>query len=132
MTPPGELGSERVMILQMVQDGTITTDEGARLLESMDRAQRTQPIPEPPAPPKGASRIHILITNRKGDQELDLHLPIALVEMGLTIASKFAGDRLAEIPNIRSIANSGFTGKLLDINHGEDRIQISLDSDERK
>lgn len=131
MIPPGnsrrELADERFMILQMVQDGTISPDEGGRLLEAMARAERTAPVPEPPAPPKPARTVHIMITNSKGEQEVDLNLPIALVEMGLNVVNKFAGDKLADVPNIRSIAKSGFTGKLLDINHGSDRIEISIE-----
>lgn len=127
MSNQADTQSERFMILQMIQDGTISTDDGARLLEAMDRAERTQPIPEPPAPPKGPRTVHIVITNSKGEQEIDLNLPLALVDMGLNVASKFAGDKLAEVPNIRKIAESGFTGKLLDINHGSDRIEISLE-----
>lgn len=135
MTPPGnarsEMENERFMILQMIQDGTVSTDEGIRLLEAMDRLERiearTTAAPEPPKPTNPARSVHILVTNAKGQQEIDLNLPIALVDMGLTIASKFAGDRLADIPNIRTIAQSGFTGKLLDINHGSDRIEITLE-----
>lgn len=118
---------ERFMILQMVQDGTISPDEGSRLLETVDRRERAKPAPEPPAAPKPAKTVHIVITNAKGEKEIDLNLPVALVDMGLNVASKFAGDKLADVPNIRKIAESGFTGKLLDINHKSDRIEISLD-----
>lgn len=128
MTPPdGAMQSERFMILQMVQDGTISADEGSRLLESVDRLERTQPIPEPPAPPAPPRTVHIAVTNARGEREVDLNLPVALVEMGLKIVSKVAGDKLADIPNIRSIAQSGFSGKLMDINNGSDRIEISIE-----
>lgn len=131
MTPPPgtrpEWENERFMILQMVQDGTISPDEAGRLLESMSRAERHQPIPEPPAPPKPSRTVHIVIFNAKGDREVDLSLPIALVDMGLAVVSKVAGDRMADVPNIREIARSGYTGKLLDINHGSDRIEISIE-----
>lgn len=128
MTPPdGAMQNERFMILQMVQDGTISADEGSRLLETVDRLERSKPVHEPPAPPKGARTVHIVITNSKGDKEIDLNLPLALVDMGLNVISKVAGDRIAEVPNIRKIAESGFTGKLLDINQGSDRIEITLE-----
>lgn len=127
MTPRPETENERFMILQMIQDGTISTDEGARLLEAMDRAERTQTIPVAPDPPKPAHTVHIEITNARGEKEIDLNLPVALVDMGLKVVSRFAGDKLADIPNIRQIAQSGFTGQLLDINHGSDRIRISIE-----
>lgn len=128
MTPPGgAMQNERFMILQMVQDGTVSADEGSRLLETVDRLERTQPVPKPPVPPKPAKTVHIVITNSKGEREIDLNLPLALVDMGLNIVSKFAGDKFAEVPNIRKIAESGFTGKLLDINQGSDRIEITLE-----
>lgn len=128
MTPPeGSMPNERFMILQMVQDGTISPDEGARLLETVDRLERTRPIPEAPAPPQPSKTVHIVVRNSKGDQEIDLNLPVALVDIGLNVISRFAGDRIAEVPNIRRIAESGFTGKLVDINHGSDRIEISLE-----
>lgn len=128
MTPPqSAMERERFMILQMVQDGTISADEGSRLLETVDRLERTNPVPEPKAPPKPARSVHILVTNKNGDKEVDLNLPISLVHMGLNVASRFAGDRLAEIPDIRKIAESGFTGTLLDINQGSDRIIISIE-----
>lgn len=130
MTPRPETENERFMILQMIQDGTVSTDEGIRLLESMDRLERkerTKTIPEPPAAPKTVSTVHISVINSKGEKEIDLNLPLALVDVGLNVISKIAGDRIAEVPNIRKIAESGFTGKLLDINHGTDRIEISLE-----
>lgn len=133
MTPPpgtrSELDNERFMILQMIQDGTVSTDEGIRLLEAMDRFERiekTKTVPDPPAPVKPSRSVNIQVTNSKGVREVDLNLPVALVDVGLNVISKVAGDRIAEVPNIRKIAESGFTGKLLDINHGSDRIEISI------
>ena len=119
-------GDQQFMILQMVQDGTISPDEGGRLLEAMSRASRVAPPPAPPAPPKSSS-VHILVTNNSGEKEIDLNLPVALVDTGIAVISKLFPNRKFEMPNIREIAKSGYTGKLLDINHGTDRIEISID-----
>ena len=121
-----EFDEKQFMILQMVQDGTISSDEGARLLETMSRVTRSAPPPAPVAPPRPAN-IHILVTNKNGEKEVDLNLPVALVDTGLSIFAKLFPSRKVEIPDIRQIAQSGFKGKLLDINHGTDRIEISID-----
>lgn len=124
-TRPGN-GDETFMILQMVQDGTISPDEGGRLLESLSRAARVAPPPPPPAPVKPRN-VRIVVTNARGENEVDLNLPVALVETGLTVASKLVPGKLFDVPDIKQIVRSGFSGKLLDINHGTDRIVISIE-----
>ncbi len=130
MTPPGEKRSgqesERFMILQMVQDGTISLDEGARLLEAMDRAERTVAIPPvPPVPPKPKD-VRILVTSNTGENEIDLVLPLPMVEMGLNLARRFAPDRIPDMTEIRRSIQSGFTGTLMNIENGKSHIQIII------
>ncbi len=122
---PG-IGDEQFMILQMVQDGTISPDEGGRLMEAMARASRVVAPPAPPAPPKAAN-VHILITNKRGEADVDLTLPVGVVDMGLKLASKFAPGKIPDLPEIRNSIRSGFTGKLLDIHNGTDRIEITIE-----
>lgn len=124
MSPAGDrLKGERFTILQMVQDGTITPDEGARLLEAMDRAERMVSIPAPPAPPK-TKDVRFIVTNANGQNEVDITLPYGLVEMGLNIANKVAPGRVPDTTEIRKSIQSGFTGSLLNIHNGNDRIEI--------
>ena len=118
-------GDEQFMILQMVQDGTISPDEGGRLMEAMARAARVAPPPPPPAPAQSRS-VHILVTNSRGEQEVDLTVPLGLVEMGLALANKIAPGRLPDLTEVRRSIRSGYTGKLLDINNGNDRIEITI------
>lgn len=124
MSPAEErLQGERFIILQMVQDGTVTPDEGARLLEAMDRAERTVPLPPVPASPRSKD-VRFIVTNAKGQQEVDITLPYGLVEMGLNLANKVAPGRLPDTTEIRKSIDSGFTGTLLNVNNGNDRIEI--------
>ncbi len=121
---PGN-GDEQFMILQMVQDGTISPDEGGRLMEAMARAARVAPPPPPPAlePPRS---VHILVTNSRGEQEVDLTLPLGLVEMGLNLANKLAPGRLPDLTEVRRSIRTGYAGKLMDIHNGNDRIEITI------
>ena len=122
---PG-IGEEQFMILQMVQDGTISPDEGGRLMEAMARAARVTP-PAPPAPPEKPRSVRVVVTNSRGEHEVDHNLPVGLVEMGLNIARRVAPGKVPDLPEIRSTIRSGYTGKLMDINNGNDRIEISIE-----
>lgn len=130
MTPPtgarSEGESERFIILQMVQDGTITPDDGARLLEAMDRAERKVPAPPPPPPPPKEREIRVRITGVNGSKDVDFTLPLVLVEMGLNLANTFAPGKLPDLTEVRRAIHEGFTGTLLDTDHGSNHIQIII------
>lgn len=120
---PGEPRDERFIVLQMVQDGTITPDEGARLLESMDRAERTTVV-SAGSGPTTSKEVRFVVTNASGQQEIDIVLPYGLVEFGLSVAQKIAPGRVPDTTEIRKSINAGFVGRLLNVSNGDDRIEI--------
>lgn len=126
MTPVGGLSDERFTILQMVQDGTITPEEGARLLEAMDRIERTA-VPSPPPKPIGPRNVHIKITSADGKDNVDLSLPFGLVDAGLNIARRIAPGKVPDTVEIRKSVEQGFTGKMLNFDSGTDHIEISIE-----
>lgn len=126
MTPASGVGDERFTILQMVQDGTITPEDGARLLEAMDRVERTTPLPPPPKPIAPRS-VRVKITNAKGEHDVDLTLPFGLVDAGLNIANRVAPGKVPDLTEIRKSVQQGFTGKLINIDSGGDHIEISIE-----
>ena len=44
---------ERMQILKMIQEGKITADEGAKLLEALNASAKTEKRPPAPPPPPG-------------------------------------------------------------------------------
>lgn len=126
MTPQGGLPDERFTILQMVQDGTITPDEGARLLEAMDRFERTAPPPPPPKP-SGPRSVRVRITGNGGSNDIDLVLPFGLVDSGLAIARRVAPGKVPDFTEVRKSVEAGFVGKLINIDNGNDHIEISIE-----
>ena len=125
MSAQGGLPDERFTILQMVQDGTISPDDGARLLEAMDRVERTAP-PSPPKAPAPRS-VHVRISNASGNHDLDLVLPFGLVATGLRIANRVAPDKVPELSEVRKSVESGYVGKLFNVESGNDHIEISIE-----
>src|SRR6476661_6638228 len=85
------LSDDRLEILRMVENGTVSAEEAARLFEALDRTERatpefgfpgaTQPMapvpPLQPIPPKASRLVRFRVT--EGDQPvLNLALPLGL------------------------------------------------------
>lgn len=116
---------ERLRILQMVADGRITAEEGARLLEAL---RAGEPAAPPPAP---ARWLRVRVTDlSSGRDRVNINIPVGLVDVGLKMGARFvdesAGIDLAELT--RAI-QSGRRGKLLEVENpaeGE-RVEIFLE-----
>ena len=77
----GQPESERMRILRMVQEGKITPEEGAKLLESLGPgAEASAGGPGP----KGRKWVRIQIADHRGDQ-VNLRLPGDLPEGDLPV-----------------------------------------------
>lgn len=144
------LSEERLEILRLVENQTVTAEEASRLLEALDRSDRaereerrdqfTVPMPFPPgfpfgpmaqAPARGGRNVRIRITDTNEDEtKLNLVLPHPLLEAGLKMAKRFAPDQMLEAKEIRETIDEGFTGPILDILDGDQRVEIILEGPE--
>lgn len=121
-----DTSTERLEVLRMVEAKTITPDEGARLLESLDRSDRRQA--RTPEVPVGPRNVRIQVTTRgEKTANIDIVIPLGLAEMGLAMAHRFAPGRLPDASSLRDTIHSGFVGRLIDIEDGEDHIVIAIE-----
>lgn len=135
------LSEERLEILRLVENQTVTAEEAGRLLEALDRSdrsysasQQTVPFipvpPAPPAPPLPQRSVRIRITNTtSGKAQINLVLPYRLVDSGIKLAKRFAPEHLLDSRDIRRSIDEGFSGPLLDLVDGEQRIEIIVEGD---
>ena len=105
------MSREQAKILQMVADGTIMPEEGAKLLSRLDSAESSTATVEQPG--HSAQRckdpLKYLRVVIEGKDHVNIRLPIALVRTGIkltTLMPSKAGKRLAE----RGIDLSRFNG----------------------
>lgn len=125
--PIGGISAERLQILRMVESQTITPEDASRLLEAIDRSDRRK-VPAPPPPPVGPRNVRIQISDRaSGKREIDLTLPLGVVQGALRLANKFAPGRVPDLTDVKDAADRGFVGKLVDIEDGQDHITISIE-----
>jgi hypothetical protein len=71
-------------ILQMVKDGTISVEEGAKLLNAVD----PQTPEARPARKSGERMIRVLVDSEDGDR-VRVNLPMSLVKLGLDLSNQF-------------------------------------------
>lgn len=145
---PSRLSEERLEILRLVENQTVSAEEATRLLEALDRSDantRTDRIPSPPPPPywretdpaataplprqPRARNARIRITEVDSQEtRLNLVLPLGLLDTGLKMAKRIAPDRLLDAKEIRESATDGFIGHLLDIVDDNERVEILIEA----
>ncbi len=87
---------ERMQILKMIQEGKITADEGARLLEALNASAKADKRPPAPPPPPGAAGsdsrwFRVRVTDlRSGRNKVNVNIPMGLVNVGLKMGARFA------------------------------------------
>ena len=80
-----------MMILKMIEDGTISATEGARLLSSVDRGNEKAPAQLAPRPTGSGKWFRVRVTDtHTGKNKATVSLPMALMDWGLRVGAHFA------------------------------------------
>jgi hypothetical protein len=137
---PGEgaTDSERLRILQLLEQQKITAPEAAELLAALSdrshdgrRRERGRWIAEELAPPSDRARwIRVRVTDeRTGQVRTNVTVPIGMVGFGLDFARRFRG-----VPGVNVVdemfeaVRSGRRGTIFDVsNEGGERVEILID-----
>lgn len=122
---------ERLQILQMIQEGLITPDEGAKLLAALSKPkQPKQSYQEPRRSerPRSSRRwLRIRVTDKTNERDrVNLTLPIGLVDWGLKMAETTAGIRLSAV---RDVISDGAEGKIIEVEDSSsgERVEIFVE-----
>lgn len=117
---------ERMKILQMVQDGKISAEDGAKLLAALAENQnRARPAV---ARAGNARYMRVRVTDTAtGKAKVSVNLPMSLVDAGLNIASNFVPDMEGlNMEQISEAIRDGLTGKVVDVHDEEDGEHIEI------
>lgn len=122
------LKEERLQILKMIENGTITADEGAKLLAALEEgATRSQSTGT-----GGQARwMRIQVTDLKtGRAKVNVNLPMGLVNFGMKMGARFAPDmENLDLNEIMNAIKEGAQGKIIEVEDEEDneRVQIYIE-----
>ncbi|MGH2532564.1 MAG: SHOCT-like domain-containing protein [Thermomicrobiales bacterium] len=123
-------GDDRLEILRMVAEGTVTADEAARLLDALDQADRGRGTPAgvPPADPSRARHLRIRVSDsQSGKSRVNLVVPLNVVDAGISVARRLAPRRLVNAEAIRDAVMSGMRGPIVDIDENGERVEIIVE-----
>jgi hypothetical protein len=122
------LKEERMQILKMIEDGTISADEGAKLLAALEEGA-TKSVPTIPAGPARWMRVRVTDLNT-GRAKVNVNLPMGLVNLGIKMGARFAPEMEdIDLDEIIQAIQDGAQGKIVEVEDEEDneRVQVYIE-----
>lgn len=123
--------SEKIQILTMVQDGKITAEEGAKLLDALEN---NMGIENTSTSNKKSKWLKIKVFDPDEKAKVNVTIPISLLNIGVKLASKFspeikeAGLTDKDMEEIFKIIKSGEVGKIVDIDTEKgEKVEIVIE-----
>lgn len=120
---------ERMKILQMIQEGKISAEDGAKLLSAITenaQSHRQRTVSRT----RDSRYMRVRVTDLStGKTKVSVNLPLGLVDAGLNIASNFMPDMSPDATEeIRAAIHDGLTGKIVDVmDEDNEHIEIFIE-----
>ena len=115
---------ERLKILEMIRDGKLSADEGARLLQALQGDGKAATRAEP-------HWMRVKVTDlRTGTNKVSVNLPMGLVRVGIRMGARFVPEDVnVNYDNVMTAIRSGSLGKVIDIEdrNENERVEIWLE-----
>lgn len=118
---------ERMKILNMIREGKISAEEGAKLLSALGDTEKPSRAPSTRAsgePRWFRVRVTDLVT---GKTKVSVNIPFGLMEWGLQIGAQYApevGD--LDFEQLKEMLQSGVEGKVVDVIDEEDGEHVEI------
>lgn len=116
---------ERMKILDMIQEGKLSPDDGAKLLAALDDSP---PRRTTASRTEARQMFRVRVSDpTTGKTKVSASLPMSLVDAGLNIASNFTVNvDGVSMDEIREAIHSGMTGKIIDVVRDEDGEHVEV------
>ncbi len=116
---------ERMRILQMIQEGKVTAEEGAKLLQALGSSSK-QPPPLPRA--SDPRLLHVRITDlNTGRTKANINIPMSLVNVGIKLGARFtpAGADI-DYNEIMEAIQGGASGMIVDVEDADSGEHVEI------
>ena len=122
------MAEERLRVLQMIQSGQVTAEEGARLLEAI-KGKKHLGESGPGSRVKGLQQIRIQVTDLEtGRQKIDVRMPWNLINVGISMGARFARKEV-EVNDFVEAIQADTEGKIMDVvdEEGGERVEVFVE-----
>jgi hypothetical protein len=125
------MDEEKLLILKMVQEGKITAEEAANLLDALNIGKDSKKQGEDSAEKGGGKPgrwLRVIVTETKsGKSRANIRIPLGVINAGMKMGAHFA-------PQIHGVYNdeiakaiqAGLTGQILDVFDDEDGEHVEV------
>lgn len=128
---------EKLAILKMVEDGKITVEEAAKLLEALEHKEEAL-VPEVWEDDSSNNRtkakwLKVRVTDETGKVKVKVNMPMALVSVGLKIGAacdKNAAEYLRgiDVDEIVKLVKEGAEGKIVDVeSENGEKVEVTVE-----
>ena len=121
---------ERMQILKMIQEGKISAEEGAKLLQALSAAGKSdkRTTSAPAGGGSDARWFRVRVTDlTSGKSKVNVNIPMGLVNVAIKMGARFApnieGEKYEEI--VQAI-KSGASGKIMDVTDDQDGERVEI------
>jgi hypothetical protein len=130
-----EMGNneDRIRILRMIEEGKITAEEGVQLIAALTRSRQAEQKPAAAQStknkPSGNARwLRVRVSNgRTGRQQVNVNLPLFLVDIGLKIGARYAPELEGiDFKEISQLIREGAQGKIIDVTDDADGDHVEI------
>ncbi|OPX32995.1 MAG: hypothetical protein B1H40_01125 [Candidatus Latescibacteria bacterium 4484_181] len=118
------MNEERMRILKMLEEGKISVDEAAKLIEALEESQSKE---------EGARKARWLRIRvaEKGKEIAKLNIPLSLFRFGMKFIPPHTRKQMVQKginpEQVLREVESGEVGKLVEVEQGSDRVEIWLE-----
>jgi hypothetical protein len=126
---------ERIQVLKMVQEGKISAEEAAQLLEEMEGAEKTtapkmdnglSSAPEVLGRKPRWLRVRVTDTD-SGRPRVNVRLPLSMVNLGLKMGTRFAPEiEGLQTDELMKIIEAGEIGQIVDVMDDKDGEHVEV------
>ncbi|MFN2224915.1 MAG: SHOCT-like domain-containing protein [Anaerolineae bacterium] len=122
---------ERMQILNMVAEGKISAEEGAKLLSALEPERKKSHAVVSMTAPSKPRWFRVRVTDLEtGKNKVNVNLPMSLVDVGTRMGARFAPElEDVDFEDIIEQIKSGAQGKIIEVedSEGGERVEIYVE-----